>query len=245
MARGRGRVAPPRLVRDGFDAEGSRWRRSSAHAPPPHDAARSRDDRDGVRCRGHRAGLAARAARGGARRRAARCRCPPVSAGDPPEETPPARVPDAVLARLPVSRAALALPVTPETVADGGRAAALRAARRLRDQPGSREPAARRVHARPRADRARPRGAGARPRRSRHVVVLEPRSGRVLAYASTDPERFPPTRTYPAASLVKVITAATALDHAPAGRGAAVPLQRQPVPADARRASIRRAAATR
>jgi membrane peptidoglycan carboxypeptidase len=47
------------------------------------------------------------------------------------------------------------------------------------------------------------------------LVVLEPRSGRVLAYAATDTERFPPTRTYPAASLIKVITAATALDQAP------------------------------
>lgn len=48
-----------------------------------------------------------------------------------------------------------------------------------------------------------------------HVIVLEPDSGRVLAYASTDTERFPGTRAYPAASLVKVITAAAALDSAP------------------------------
>jgi cell division protein FtsI/penicillin-binding protein 2 len=47
------------------------------------------------------------------------------------------------------------------------------------------------------------------------VIVLEPASGRVLAYASTDVRRFPPTRTYPAASLVKVITAAAALEHDP------------------------------
>ncbi|MBW2360893.1 MAG: hypothetical protein JRG84_08325 [Deltaproteobacteria bacterium] len=48
-----------------------------------------------------------------------------------------------------------------------------------------------------------------------HVIVLEPGSGRVLAYASTDVENFPATRTYPAASLVKVITAAAALGSAP------------------------------
>ena len=48
-----------------------------------------------------------------------------------------------------------------------------------------------------------------------HVVVMEPRSGAVLAYASTDPVRFPPDKTYPAASLVKVITAAATLDRAP------------------------------
>lgn len=48
-----------------------------------------------------------------------------------------------------------------------------------------------------------------------HAIVMDPRSGRVLAYASTDLERFPPHRPYPAASLVKVITAAAALHHAP------------------------------
>ncbi|MCG8589404.1 MAG: hypothetical protein MJE66_08935 [Proteobacteria bacterium] len=49
-----------------------------------------------------------------------------------------------------------------------------------------------------------------------HVIVLDPHTGRVLAYASTDVESFPPTRAYPAASLVKVVTAAAALEHAPA-----------------------------
>jgi hypothetical protein len=44
-----------------------------------------------------------------------------------------------------------------------------------------------------------------------HVILLEPDTGRILTYASTDIEKFPPTRAYPAASLVKVITAATAL----------------------------------
>jgi hypothetical protein len=48
-----------------------------------------------------------------------------------------------------------------------------------------------------------------------HVIVLDPASGRVLAYASTDPRNFPATRTYPAASLVKVITAAAALGADP------------------------------
>jgi len=37
----------------------------------------------------------------------------------------------------------------------------------------------------------------------------------VLAYASTDTQQFPATRTYPAASLVKVITAAAALGADP------------------------------
>jgi len=48
-----------------------------------------------------------------------------------------------------------------------------------------------------------------------HVILMEPRSGRVLAYASTDPETFPATEASPAASLVKIITAAAALDAAP------------------------------
>ena len=52
-----------------------------------------------------------------------------------------------------------------------------------------------------------------------HVIVLEPGSGRVLAYASTNLEEFPPTRAYPAASLVKVITAAAALDAHPETAG--------------------------
>ena len=48
-----------------------------------------------------------------------------------------------------------------------------------------------------------------------NVVVMDPRTGAVLAYASTDPVHFPPDKTYPAASLVKVITAAATLDRAP------------------------------
>jgi hypothetical protein len=48
-----------------------------------------------------------------------------------------------------------------------------------------------------------------------NVVLLDPSTGRVLAYAATNADLFPPTRNYPAASLVKVITAAAALDVAP------------------------------
>ena len=48
-----------------------------------------------------------------------------------------------------------------------------------------------------------------------HVLVMDPESGALLAYTSTDVDRFPPTRPYPAASLVKVITMAAALDIAP------------------------------
>jgi cell division protein FtsI/penicillin-binding protein 2 len=47
------------------------------------------------------------------------------------------------------------------------------------------------------------------------VVVLDPRSGRLLAYVSTDPLAMPPERAYPAASIVKILTAATLLQEAP------------------------------
>jgi len=46
-----------------------------------------------------------------------------------------------------------------------------------------------------------------------HVIVMDPADGRVLTYVSSDPEHFPASRTYPAASLIKVVTAAAALHH--------------------------------
>lgn len=49
-----------------------------------------------------------------------------------------------------------------------------------------------------------------------HVLVLDPETDELLAYASTDLERFPPTGIYPAASLIKVVTAAAVLEAAPA-----------------------------
>jgi len=47
------------------------------------------------------------------------------------------------------------------------------------------------------------------------AVVLDPATGEVLAYAATDPSQLSPTETYPAASLVKVVTAAAALETVP------------------------------
>ncbi len=51
--------------------------------------------------------------------------------------------------------------------------------------------------------------------RRAHAIVLDANSGRVVSYASTDVGAFPPNRTYPAASLIKVVTAAAALKKAP------------------------------
>ena len=50
-----------------------------------------------------------------------------------------------------------------------------------------------------------------------HAIVLDPRSGRLLAYVSTAPEEFPAERAYPAASIVKVLTAAAMLADEEAG----------------------------
>jgi len=48
-----------------------------------------------------------------------------------------------------------------------------------------------------------------------HVILMDPANGEVFAYVSTDPERFPATRAYPTASLMKVVTAAAVLRSAP------------------------------
>jgi penicillin-binding protein A len=157
-------------------------------------------------------------------RAASQWETPPVSAGAPPvADAPPETAPDSpapgavplfLLERVPITRAALSLPITgadahPESM------------------PGH---LFERVPALNEQDRAYTVeytldaqlmqqvfevlenghvGLG-------NVVVMDPNQGRVLAYASTDPQRFPPTRLYPAASLVKVITAATVLGLDPA-----------------------------
>ncbi|MEM9177584.1 MAG: penicillin-binding transpeptidase domain-containing protein, partial [Myxococcota bacterium] len=46
-----------------------------------------------------------------------------------------------------------------------------------------------------------------------HAIVIDPRTGRLLAYVSTDPESFPAERAYPAASIVKVLSAAALLEE--------------------------------
>jgi hypothetical protein len=70
-----------------------------------------------------------------------------------------------------------------------------------------------------------------------HAIVLDVRSGRVLAYVSTDSEAFPANRIYPAASIVKVITTAAALEHAP--KKARVPCRYQGDPYRLKRSQLR------
>ncbi len=139
---------------------------------------------------------------------------PPVSLGLPPRTSPEA--PSALLARLPVDRSSYGStlvpaadidPATPprffELIEAGDLAGAVPAPVRVEytfDAALTEDVI--RVLRRARAQRG-------------HVIVLDPRSGRVLAYVATDAEAFPPTRPYPAASLVKVVTAAAALDLSP------------------------------
>ncbi len=86
-----------------------------------------------------------------------------------------------------------------------------------------------------------------------HVILLDPDTGRVLTYASTDVRQFPPNKLYPAASLVKVITAAAALDRDPSlaslpcrYRGSPYTLTRKSIdpPKPGHEVSLRKALAT-
>jgi hypothetical protein len=52
-----------------------------------------------------------------------------------------------------------------------------------------------------------------------HIVVMDLETGALAAYVSTDPASFPPDRAYPAASLVKVVTAAAARERHVSLRG--------------------------
>ncbi len=130
---------------------------------------------------------------------------PRERASEPQEETP-GRVPDEVLERLPISRSALELAET--------QPAGTRTSGRLVEQLDRHHPAGP-LRIEYTLDAELMRHVFRVLRRGRvalgNVIVMEPISGRVLAYAATDPQRFPPTRHYPAASLVKVITAAAAL----------------------------------
>jgi len=141
---------------------------------------------------------------------------PAEPAVGPVSAAPPRHVVEALVERLPVTRAALDLPASARAVSGEGPGGRLYeevdVSRFDPDLPGPM-----RVEYTLDADLTRDVFRVLRKARVKlgNVVLLDPNSGRLLAYASTDVERFPPTRNYPAASLVKIITAAAALDRSP------------------------------
>ena len=215
LARGKGRGAPPRLDRGISAADESAWRRAQ-------QVRRLRMTRRG-RVTIATAAIAAVIACVWLLEPHEAVRAFATTQPMPDFDTTPAsaepteapdRVPEDVLARLPVGREALSLPAT-SSEADGSRARLYEHVDVSAAHPELAGP----LRIEYTLDRELTEVAHEVLRRG-HVdlgtlVLLEPHSGRLLAYAATDTQRFPPTRTYPAASLVKVITAATALDRAP------------------------------
>jgi cell division protein FtsI/penicillin-binding protein 2 len=145
---------------------------------------------------------------------------PPPSAPEPPKAVAPASdaktVPDSILRRIPIPPPGGSGGRVPRLIASGASAQVTRGQRIVENVPVS----------------------GAAPLRVEYTldagltdaiydifsrgrvqlglaVVLDPATGEVLAYAGTDARRLPPNETYPAASLVKVVTAAAALQNVP------------------------------
>jgi cell division protein FtsI/penicillin-binding protein 2 len=159
----------------------------------------------------------------GARRDSAAESLAPVSAGAPPVRDAAAgaampEAPASLAGRLPAGREALALPVTEPAEAETGPLPG-----RLYEYVALPPDAAAGITGPLRVEYSLDAGLtrevwdslqGGRVGLG-HVILMDPSSGRVLAYASTDPARFDPARLYPAASLVKVITASAALDADP------------------------------
>ena len=130
---------------------------------------------------------------------------------------PEPELPPRILERLPVTRAALAMRAADAEGVETGRVSEAGVTGRLFERVTLEGSGPLRVEYTLEADLTRhafrvlERGRVALG----HVVLLDPRTGRLLAYASTNARAFPPTRAYPAASLVKVITAAAALSAVP------------------------------
>ncbi len=138
----------------------------------------------------------------------------------PPQLVSPRNIPSRVLKRLPATRADLDRLMDPSAQLNSFDGTALREWVKLDGTP---------------ADLAAERSDGFRLEYTLHpdlsdrilellerqkvalgqVLVADAHSGRLLAYALTNPERFGPDRTYPAASLAKIITAAAVLDSEP------------------------------
>lgn len=199
---------------------GSSWQRSQQRQHPQQRLSRRGRITIGglaLLC-GTAAGLGVAASRGpaGAELADVAAGAPPVRSGGGSD---PAYVaPVALLERLPVGREALALPVT--TAADATDAALPGRLYEFAPVPPDAPPSVQgplRVEYSLDAGLTREVFGALEEGRVGlgHVILLDVRTGRVLAYASTDPERFGPTRPYPAASLVKVITASAALEADP------------------------------
>jgi cell division protein FtsI/penicillin-binding protein 2 len=145
---------------------------------------------------------------------AAEIQLPPVSAAPPSAPAPPGLAPAAALellppgTRSPTEGGAFAS-------ADEGSSAYGAVVERLGDPPDS-DRLEVKFTVDPELDE-RVRGVLKRLRAPLgHVIMMDPASGEIFSYVSTDPETFPATRTYPTASLMKVVTAAAVLRHAPA-----------------------------
>ncbi|HXZ84089.1 MAG TPA: penicillin-binding transpeptidase domain-containing protein [Myxococcota bacterium] len=147
---------------------------------------------------------------------------PPQPAPDAaPRETPAARsagaVPDAILRRIPIPPPGARRGPLPRLVSSGASAQVTRGARLVEVVPALGTSGPLRVEYTLDAgltDAVYDIFARGRVKLGL-AVVLDPASGEVLAYAGTDPERMPPSALYPAASLVKVVTAAAALQSVP------------------------------
>jgi len=146
----------------------------------------------------------------------------PAVGAPPPGSRIPSSPPREILERLPVSRHALDLRVFGDAGEDLGSAAESGVSGRLYELlpiDGSEGGWASPLRVEYTLDAELTRAVFRVLERGRvalgHVILLDSDTGRALAYASTDVVQFPPTKSYPAASLVKVITAAAALDQAP------------------------------
>src|SRR5215469_1430915 len=147
---------------------------------------------------------------------AAQSATPDVALAPPSAEPPPSPIPAEVLAHLPVTRDVLE-PAAALVASGSGAARDEEALFELLPSPPGEATIASPLKLEYTFDpRLTRRIFGLLSEQGVHlanIVVMDPATGRLLAYVSTDTQRFPPNRTYPAASLIKVVTAAAALHH--------------------------------
>ncbi len=202
--------------------DGSRWQRTQRlrHRPPRRFTRRGRATLGGLALlAGAAAGLGV-----AVRSDSSADPLPAVSAGAPPvrddagSPEPGYAAPASLLERLPAGREALALPVTlPVDAPEGSLPGRLYEYAPV--PPGAPPSVLGPLRVEYSLDAELTREVFETLAQGRvhlgHVILLDVATGRVLAYVSTDPDRFAPTRAYPAASLVKVVTASAALEADP------------------------------